>query len=147
MEIDLNTRYQTMIILWFALLMSVGMFIVISVVVAPDLSHGPTGPSRALIIFGLTAIGAFLVVMSFVVKHKLLQRSVDKQDINLVQKSLVIACAMCEASAMLGLLERFVVGNRESYLLFLLAVAGAAAHFPRRSYLEAASYKERSGLS
>ncbi|HEV7797019.1 MAG TPA: hypothetical protein VGO73_02595 [Pyrinomonadaceae bacterium] len=147
MEIDLNTRYQTMIILWFALLMSVVMFFVFSFFAAPRITHDPTNSSRAILIFGLTALGTFLVVMSFVVKGKLLERSVDKQDINLVQKGLVVACAMCEASAMLGLLERFVVGNRESYLLFVIAIVGTAAHFPRRSQLEAASFKSTHTLN
>jgi magnesium-transporting ATPase (P-type) len=147
MEIDLNTRYQTMTILWFALLMSVVMFFVISIFAAPRITHDPTNPPSAILIFGLTALGTFLVVMSFVVKGKLLEGSVAKQDINLVQKGLVVACAMCEASAMLGLLERFVVGNRESYLLFLLAIVGTAAHFPRRSHLEAASFKSTHTLN
>jgi hypothetical protein len=112
-----------------------------------DITPGPTGPSRGMIIFGLTALGTFLVVMSFVVKHKLLERSVDKQDTSLVQKALIVACAMCEISAMLGLLGRFLVGNRESYLLFVIAIAGTAAHFPRRSYLEAASFKSTHTLN
>jgi hypothetical protein len=64
-----------------------------------------------------------------------------------VQKGLVIACAMCEASALLGVLERFVIGNRESYLLFLLAAAGTTFHFPRRSQLESASYKTPARLT
>jgi hypothetical protein len=54
---------------------------------------------------------------------------------------------MCEVSALLGLLEHFVVGNREYYLLFLLAAAGTAFHFPRRRQLEAASYKNPAQLS
>jgi len=50
---------------------------------------------------------------------------------------------MCEASALLGLLEHFTVGNRVYYFLFLLAAGGIALHFPKRSQLEAASYKSR----
>jgi hypothetical protein len=95
----------------------------------------------------LTALGTFLVIVSFAVKGKLLERSVEKQDISLVQKGLVIACGMCEVSALLGLLERFVIGNREYYWLFVLAAAGTAFHFPRRRQLEAASYKNPAQLS
>jgi hypothetical protein len=147
MEIDLNTRYQTLIILWFALLMSVGMFIAISIFVGSDISQVPAGPLRGFLIFGLTALGTFLVVASFAVKHRLLERSIDKQDVNLVQKGLVIACAMCEASAMLGLVGRFIIGSREAYLLMVVAVVGTAAHFPRRSHLEAASFKSTHTLN
>jgi hypothetical protein len=35
-------------------------------------------------------------------------------------------------SALLGLLERFLTGNRQYYLMFLIAAAGTAFHFPRR---------------
>ena len=64
----------------------------------------------------------------------------------LVQKALVIACAMCEAGALLGLVEYFIVGTREYYLLLVVAAGGIALHFPRRSQLEAASYQSRNPL-
>lgn len=147
MEIDLNKRYLTMIVLWFALLMSVGMYFVFTQVVTPNISKDLNDSSRALLIFTLTALGTFLVVMSFAVKNKLLERSVERQDIDLVQKALVLACAICEASALLGLLEFFIVGNRESYWLLALAAGGIAFHFPRRSQLEAASYQSRNPLT
>ena len=141
MDNNLDKRYQTLVILWFALLLSIGVYFLVSVLVAPDISKVPGGPMRSLLIFALTALGTFLVIMSFAVKNKLLERSVEAQDVRLVQKALIVACVMCEVSAFLGLVERFVIGNREYYLLFLLAAAGTALHFPRRIQLEAASYK------
>jgi NADH:ubiquinone oxidoreductase subunit 2 (subunit N) len=146
MEKNLDKRYQTLVILWFALLMSIGVYFLFSMFVTPEV-HGPGNPSRALLIVVLTALGTFLVVVSFAVKNKFLERSVEKQDIGLVQKGLVIACAMCEVSALLGLLEYFVIGNREYYLLFVVAALGTAFHFPRRSQLEAASYKNPAELT
>jgi hypothetical protein len=143
MESNLDKRYQTLIVLWFALLLSIGMYFLFSVLVAPRVTNEPGNPSRSLLIGALTALGTFLVIASFAVKRKLLERSVEKQDVSLVQKSLVVACAMCEVSALLGLLEHFIIGNREYYLLFLTAAAGTAGHFPRRNQLEAASYKSR----
>jgi hypothetical protein len=147
MEIDLSKRYMTMIVLWFALLMSVGMYVVFMLIVTPNINKDLDNSLRALLIFGLTALGTFLVVMSFAVKNKLLKRSVERQDINLVQKALVFACAICEVSALLGLVEFFIVGNREYYLLLVLAAGGIALHFPRRSHLEAASYQSKNTLT
>lgn len=147
METNLDKRYQTLVVLWFALLMSIGMYFLLSVFVAPGVSNQPRTPTNSLLIVVLTALGTFLVIVSFAVKGKLLERSVEKQDVSLVQKALVIACAMCEVCALLGLIEHFVIGNREYYLLFLIAAAGMAFHFPRRSQLEAASYKNPAGLS
>lgn len=142
MEVDLNKRYQTMIILWIALLMSIGIYFLVSVFARPEIQAESGNPRNSILTVVLTALGTFLVIVSFAVKQKLLRRSVDQQDVNLVQKALVVACAMCEATALLGLIERFAVGNREYYLLFILAAAGIVLHFPQRSQLEAASYKQ-----
>jgi len=143
MELDLNKRFQTMLVLWFGLSMSMVMFFVFSLVVPPRIISDPNSPPSSLLMFALTGVGTFLVVISFAVKNKLLERSVEKQDMVLVQQALVIACALCEASALLGLIEYFLVGNREYYLLFLISAGGMALHFPRRTQLEAASYKSR----
>jgi len=147
MENNLDKRYQTLVVLWFALFMTIGVYFLFSVFVSPAVSNEPHNPPRSLLIVALTALGTFLVIVSFAVKGKLFERSVERQDVSLVQKGLVIACAMCEVSALLGLLEHFVIGNREYYLLFLLAAAGTAFHFPRRTQLEAARYKSPAQLS
>ena len=142
MEANLDKRYQTLIVLWAAQLMGIGMFFLVTVLAAPELGNQTgSGSGRSILIVVITALATFLVILSFAVKNKLLERAVENQDVNLVQKGLLIACAMCEVSALLGLIDRFVIGDSTYYLLFLLAAAGIAFHFPRRSQLEAASYK------
>ena len=136
-----------MLTLWFALLMSVVMYFVITLFVPPISLDPSAGSPGSLLIFGLAALGAFFVVASLAVKKKLLDRSVEQQDPTLVQRAMVLACAMCEVSALLGLLEYLVIGIRRYYLLFLLAAVGIILHFPRRSQLEAASYKSRNILN
>ena len=126
--------------------MSVGMYFLFLMFAAPELRIEPRNSRSSLLIITLTALGTFLVLASFAVKRKFLQRSIEQQDVNSVQRGLVIACAMCEVSALLGLLERLVIRNREYYLLFVIAAAGIAFHFPRRSQLEAATYKSRAKL-
>jgi len=86
-----------------------------------------------------------MVVLSFAVKRKLLERSVMNQDVTLVQKALVVASAMCEVAAVLGLVERFTMKGNDYYLLFFVALAGTALHFPRREQLESATYKSSGG--
>ena len=148
MEIDLNKRYQTLLVLWFALLMSIVLYFIVALLAVPDPEPGsaPTGGSSSLLTFALAALGTFIVVFSFAVKRKLLERSVENQDVTLVQKGLVIACAMCEVTALMGLLERFIIRNSDYYLLFIVAAIGTALHFPRREQLQAATYKSSSGL-
>lgn len=130
-----------MIGLWFALLSNIGVLFLVALFLAPRVRTEPGTAPSSLLIFILTALGTFVVIISFTVKRKILERSVEKQDINLVQKSLIIACVMCETSALLGLFERFLTGDHEYYLLFLIAAIGTAFHFPRREHLVAATYK------
>ena len=142
MAIDLDTRYRTMLILWFALLMSVVMFFKFTIVAAPAPFDQDRYAPTSVVLFALAAVGAFLVVLSFAVKRKILQRSVEKQDVKLVQQALVVGCAMCEVSALLGVFERYSIGSGDHYLLFLVSAIGIALHFPRRDQLLAASWNE-----
>jgi len=130
-DIDLNKRYQTMLTLWFALLMSVVMYFIFILLAAPPLSIEPRTQTQSILIVVLTMMGAIVVAISFLVKNRCLVSSVDKQDVTLVQKGMIIACAMCEVSALLGLLERFVIGYPGYYLMFLFAAAGMLLHLVR----------------
>ncbi len=141
MDNNLDKRYQTMVVLWLALFMTIGLYFLYSLFMMEPIEVDPQTPRRSLLIAVLTAVGTFLVVLSFAVKRKMLERSVEKQDVLLVQKALVVACAMCEVCALLGLMERFLVGNHDYFVLFLIAAIGMALHFPRREQLLAASYK------
>ena len=142
MAIDLDTRYRTMLILWFALLMSVVMFFVMTIVAAPESFERDRDAPASVVLFALAGVGTFLVVLSFAVKRKMLQRSVEKQEPMLVQQALVVACAMCEVSALFGVLERFAFGSGDHYVLFLVSAIGIALHFPKRDQLLAASWNE-----
>lgn len=144
MDVDLNKRYQTLLFLWFALLMSIVLYFVVALLAAPDAGAAP-GSSNSLLTFALASLGTFVVVISFAVKRKLLERSIENQDVALVQKALVVACAMCEVTALMGLLERFIIRNSDYYLLLIVAAIGTVLHFPRREQLQAASYKSSGG--
>ena len=145
MEVDFNKRYQTLLVLWFALLMSVAMYFVFSLVV--PLTNDPGNPPNPALVITLMVLGFLVVLLSFVVKSKLLEWSVEKQDPRFVQKALVVACALCELSALLGLMERFLIGYRYYYFLFLFSAAGIALHFPRRNQLQNAGYRNQQQLN
>ena len=140
-NVDLEKRYRTLLTLWFALFLNIGVFFVFTLVSAPEPGSGPGNAPSPVLVVALTAVGTFLVMGSFAMKRQILERSVDKQEVGLVQTALVIACTMCEASVILGVLERLVFGVRQYYVLFLVAAIGTAFHFPRRDQLLAASYK------
>ena len=141
MEANLDKRYQTLLTLWFAMMMNIGILLIISIFAVPTATDSEATPARLFTIV-IAAAATFMVVISFVVKRKLLERSFDTQDVSLVQKALILAWAMCEVSALLGLVERFVLRNNDHYVLFAIAIIGTALHFPRRGYLASATYKK-----
>jgi NADH:ubiquinone oxidoreductase subunit 2 (subunit N) len=143
-EGNIDGRYRTMLVLWVVMLMNIGLFFVFSLFLVPEAVNEPVAPVNSLFIT-VVALGAFTIIISFAVKRKFFERSVEKQEVDLVQKGLVIACAMCEVSALLGLVLRFLIDQREYYLLFLIAAIGTAFHFPRREQLLSATYKTSRG--
>jgi NADH:ubiquinone oxidoreductase subunit 2 (subunit N) len=138
---DIDLRYRTMLILWFALFASIGLYFLVTLFKGPEIRNDPNIVPNTTFTVVVTIVGTLFVLLSFVVKRKLLQRSVERQEVALVQQALIVACAMCEVSAMLGLLERFLFDSHEYYLLFLIAAIGMALHFPRREQLLSATYK------
>ncbi len=138
MAIEIDNRHQTLMVLWFILLMNLGLLFVISLVVVPLTAGDTTNPVMVMV---LTGLGVLFVIASFVGKRWLLAQSVMKQEVRLVQQALIIAFALCEASALLGLVEHLAFGYRQYYFLFLLSAAAFVLHFPRREHLVAASPK------
>lgn len=135
-QATLETRYRTMTILWFGLFSSIVMFFLLTLVTPAE-----TVENRVLSLT-FAVIGTLAVIASRIVKQKFLSQSVDKQDIRLVQTGMIVAAALCEVAAMLGLMDHFLTGNRYYYVLFIIAVIGTLLNFPRRDHLLAASYKK-----
>lgn len=138
---NIDARYRTMLTLWIALFMSIGIYFAVSVFLAPQISNPSEIPPTMVFTVVLTSLGTLFVLLSFVVKRRILQRSVERQEVALVQQALIIAGGMCEVSAVLGLVERFLFHTPSYYLLFLIAAIGIALHFPRRDQLLSATYK------
>lgn len=135
----IDTRLRTMRTLWFALFLSVGLYLGFTVFAMEPASE----PGNRLLSFIFAAVATFIVILSFPIRQKLLQRSVDQQNTMLVQQAFVVAWAMCEVSAILGIVEYMVVGSRDYLVLFLLAAVGMLLHFPKRQHLLDASYKKQ----
>jgi hypothetical protein len=89
MESNLDKRYQTLVVLWFALLMSIGMYFLFSMFVAPKVGNEPRNPASSLLIVALTALGTFLVI-SFPV-NEIARALVERQDVGLVHRPRIVA--------------------------------------------------------
>ena len=139
-KVNIDARYRTMLILWFALLMSVVMYVLMALVIkTPE-----TPEDNRMLSFIFAGIGTFSAVVSFPIRSKLLQQSVEQQDLGLVQKALIVGCALSEVPGLLAVLARFILPGRDYMLLFAISLIAMALHFPRRSNLLAASYKNSS---
>jgi hypothetical protein len=122
--------------------MSVVIYFVLTFFLVPA-----AAPENRLLTIVFSALSAFLVVVSFAVKRKLLSRSVDSQDIYLVRVGSVVAWAICEAAALLGFLDFLVAHDRYYFVLMAFAFLGMLVQFPRRSQLVAATFKSAHPLS
>lgn len=134
---NLEGRYRTLVILWFALFLSIVMFLFLAVFVPPE-----TERPNTVMTFTFLAIGMVMVIASYIVKQRFLAQSVEKQEVALVQTGTIIAAALSEVAAMLGLMDRFITGTRYFYAFFIIAAIGSLLNFPRRDHLLAASYKK-----
>src|SRR5688572_5205960 len=144
---NLIAQYQTLIVLWAALLMSQLVFLLIVFLTKKELfnfnlSQPITGQSGAMILgFAVTALTCFF--FSFAFKKRFNERAVEQQDPKLVQSGIIIAIALCEASSLIGLTLAFAFDYQYFFLWFALGIIGVLLHFPRLNDLLAAGYKKQ----
>jgi F0F1-type ATP synthase membrane subunit c/vacuolar-type H+-ATPase subunit K len=143
-RMNLDSQYRMMWILWSAFISTIALYSLLSV-----LLPGHEGTENRLLTILFSATSALLVVVSFAVKKSFLSRSVEAQQVRLVNTGFILAAAFCETAALLGLLDLLIARDRYYFVLIALAFVGLLLHFPRRSYLESASYRqpEPTGLS
>jgi hypothetical protein len=135
--INVDARHRTMLIVWFAILVSVGMFFVLTLVI----QRPAVDPRDNTLVWVFAATSIFPFLLSFVIKRKLLAQSVREQKPALVQSAMIIAVALCESVGLFGLMVFFTTATRYYYVFFIISVIGILLHMPRRDQVLAASYK------
>lgn len=135
-----EARHRTMLILWIAILVTIGILFLVANLAKPG-SEGDYGNNPMLFwIFGGT--GFFTFMLSFLLKKILLAQAVAKQSVAQVMTAHIIAFTMCEVAAIFGLMIRLTTGARFYYLLFIIGVLGVLLHMPRRTQILDASFKK-----
>ncbi|MBA2528125.1 MAG: hypothetical protein H0V18_20435 [Pyrinomonadaceae bacterium] len=137
---SVDARYRIMLVIWLALLSAVGIYFVVAQFEQPVEVDSAQNKMLTVILSGS---GTFMVGVSFAVKQRFLGQSVERQEIALVQTGFIVAIAMCEAGALLGLVDLKVTGNRYYFVVMIIGALGILFHFPRRDHLLAATYKNR----
>lgn len=133
----IELRIRTMRTLWLALVLSVVMYFVFTIFVGrSEYLNLNNTLSLTLIVVALST-----VLISFLLKNKLVNRAIEQQQVPMVQQAYVVTWAIAEVGALLGLLDFFVTGNPYYYVPMLIAGAGQLLHFPRREHVENAAFK------
>lgn len=144
-KINAEGAYKTLVILWFALLMSQVMFLVIIFVAKPEVFRfdfsKPILGENAAVIIALSVLALANFALSFVMKKRSYEQAIAEQKIALVQTGLIIACALCEAISLLGLMLAFAFSYQYFFAWFALGILGIILHFPRRETVISASYR------
>ena len=135
--IQVAARHRTLLIIWFAILMSVGIMFFITFMI----QRPATVSNDNTLLWVFMAASVFPLIFSFVLKRKLLAQSVMEQRLELVQTALILAVALCEAVGVLGLVVYFTTATPYYYIFFIVSVIGILLHMPRRDQLLAASFK------
>lgn len=128
-------RLRTMRTLWLALLMSIGGYFVLTLFVPRPEGLEPN--STLSVVF--TAVAMAATFASVVVKSKLVSKAIELRQPAQVQQAYVVALAVNEVGALLGVIDYFKTSNPYYYVPFIIAAVGVLLNFPRREHVEAAS--------
>ncbi len=135
---DVDSRYRAMLVIWFAILCSVGLFFLITRFIPV-----PAKDTDSMLVWMFFALGLFTFALSFVLKGKFVARSIAEQRPELMQTGFVIALALSEAASLFGVALYFTTGIRYYYLLFMISALGILLHMPRREDVSAAFAKNK----
>lgn len=143
--VDLNKTYQTLLVIWAALLMAQVMFVVMIFFIKPELfrfefTQPLLGNTPALTI-ALIALSMNSFFLSFFFRKKFLRESVEKQQPQLVQTALVLGCAFGESISLFGLVMVFVDSYQYFFIFFALGILTILLSFPKRDDVMAAGFK------
>jgi|SRR5689334_18623347 len=136
-QTNVEVRVLTLRILWMALLMSVVINYVITCFVKRPEDVAPN-PTLSMV---LICVAVLAVLISFLIKSRLLSKAIDQQHVGMVQQAYVVTWAIAEAAALLGLLDFFTTADRYYHALFIIGALGLLLHFPRRESVVNAAFK------
>jgi hypothetical protein len=129
-----EARRRGLLLIWAAQLGSLALIFALAFVIR-------TGPGAAggnhTVAWALGAVGVMSFLLSFLVKRKLLAEAAAKGRFDLATTAYVLACALCELTALLGFVAYLVTGLSYALHSFALAAAGMLLHFPARGAFDA----------
>jgi hypothetical protein len=139
----IQVEYQTLVVMWLALLASQAIFFAIVWFARPNIfsadARGSLLDNLPLVTVVFTAIAILFFVLSFILSRQHMRRAVRDHDASCVQTGLLLGCLLSEVSSILGLVLAFVFNHPYFYLWLALGALGIFLHFPRKGNLDAAT--------
>ena len=150
----IKVEYQSLVIIWIALLMSQVIFLGVVYFLKPELlgtrpdsdnlSVGAASltdffGSKPLITFAFAASALIFFFLSQVLSRQHIRRAIRDHDAACVQTGLVLGCALSEVASLLGLILAFAFDYPYFYLWIALGTFGIILNFPRKSSLDASA--------
>jgi len=133
---NVELRIRSMRTIWMALILSIGSYFVLTMFAQRSATVEPN--SMLSVILLIVAVSTTLI--SFLIKSKLLTSAIDRGQVQQVQQAYVVAWAVTEVGALLGVLDYFITTDRYYYVLFLIAACGQLLHFPCSEHVINASF-------
>lgn len=143
----IEQQYRTLALIWFVLLFSQMMFLLVIYLSKPevfrfDFSKSVLNGENTIFVAAFAILAITNLVISFVMKRRCFEQAIEKQETQYVRMGLIIACAFCESISLLGMVLAFAFEYQYFFLWFALGSLGIILHFPKRDSLIAASYKK-----
>ncbi len=135
-EAKVDARYRVFLILWIAILISIGILFALALFIP---SSGKANQTFSIALLG---IGFATVATSFVFKRQMLKRAIEKQQLQALMSAYIVSFALCESAALFALMDHFTTGSGYYRFGFILAASGMVLHFPKKERLRAVSYKQ-----
>jgi len=136
-QTNIELRIRTMRTLWIALILSLGGYYVFTLFTERKESLEP----NASLSLTLICVAMVTVLVSFLIKSRLLSKAMEQRNVGMVQQAYVVTWAITEVAALLAMLDFFLTNDRYYYVLIIVAALGQLLHFPRREHVVNAAFK------
>ena len=138
-----EVRLRTLRILWAVFLINVGLFVIVAYFGSQDVdgTAGDEVEGVPPLLYALGAAALSSVAASFFVKASFYRQAAERREPARMQTGFILALALCEAAALLGVVGVFTTRCDYSYALFALGALGMLLHFPSREQVFAPYYK------
>ena len=133
-EAKAEAQHRTIMILWFGILMSMFLFLALTIFV-PNQNPEP----NTTLGFVFIALAFMVVMASILIKRRVMQRAIEKRDSAMLQTGYILGFALCESAALWGVIDHFVAGSRYYYFCFVLGLLGMLKHFPKKDHVRTAT--------